>query len=219
MEWKQMGIVRGIVGVTWRCGSHLKGLQVAHVVDQDIGVHRSQPQRMSVVPLGEVVSRKSLLADSHCHCDCDGRANWAGVCFLSAYFRKQTGKQTNKQINKQAHVSTWLSCFRFALFWHAYEKQIWNWEKSLWHLTRAHNWHKYDMNMDGNGWDALFLIAKCQSAHYKVLFAMGHHRFWLVYWFGLERPLLCYNTLKKFYPLDNLNLDTLKLILYRTYVS
>jgi len=75
------------------------------------------------------------------------------------------------------------------------------------------------MNMDGNGWDALFLIAKCQSAHYKVLFAMGHHRFWLVYWFGLERPLLCYNTLKKFYPLDNLNLDTLKLILYRTYVS
>jgi len=50
------------------------------------------------------------------------------------------------------------------------------------------------MNMDGNGWDALFLIAKCQSAHYKVLFAMGHHRFWLVYWFGLERPLLCYNT-------------------------
>jgi len=78
-------------------GSHLKRFQVAHVVDQDIGVHRSQPQRMSVVPLGEVVSRKSLLAGGH--------ANWSNVCFSSAYFRKQAGRQTNTHICPHGRLS------------------------------------------------------------------------------------------------------------------
>lgn len=46
--------------------TYLKCFQITHVVDQNISVHRSQPQRMSIIPFSKVISRKSLLARLPC---------------------------------------------------------------------------------------------------------------------------------------------------------
>lgn len=42
-------------------GAHLERLEVAHVVHEHVGVHRSEPQRVAVVPLGEIVDGKASL--------------------------------------------------------------------------------------------------------------------------------------------------------------
>lgn len=41
--------------------THLERLEVAHVVHKDVGVHRSEPQRVAVVPLGKIVDGEASL--------------------------------------------------------------------------------------------------------------------------------------------------------------
>lgn len=131
-------------------GTHLKCFQIAHVVDEDIGVHRSQPQRMSVVPFGEVVSRKSLLAILPCQL--------VECLFFISMFPKQTGGTNNTHMCPHGR-SVELCCVFVSHYFGTRMKSKYETEKSLWHLMAAQNGgQNYDTNMKMLFWFLSFCL-------------------------------------------------------------